>query len=728
MNKKSIRLNIAGFTAAEQQRIEAALAFATKAHEGQFRKSGDPYIIHPIAVAANLIEFQMDVESVMAGLLHDTMEDTGVTLEALASLFGSDVAALVDGVTKVGEVDRIPLDGNTARAQASAENIRKLLLAMAKDVRVIIVKMADRLHNLTTLQYLARDKQLRIARESLEIYSPLADRLGMGALKVRLEDLSFKFLNPEEYERLHGLMAGYGRTTGRYLNRLRKHVATQLEAAGIEVLGVEGRQKHLYSIYRKLQKTGGDLDKLYDLIALRVIVRSESECYKALGILHQEFKPLIYRIKDYIAVPKPNGYRSLHTTVWALDGRITEFQIRTPQMHEEAERGLAAHYHYNMHKGSTDYQARAGAGVVPKKLRWVSELATVGDATGTGKEFVETMRVDLFRDRIFVFSPKGDLYDLPEGATPIDFAFTVHSGLGLRMLGAKVNGRIVSLDTKLANRDMVEVLTRKVAAPNRDWLEYVQTNVAKSAIRSWFRALSREANMASGRQALEAELADYEIRHLDELGPDALARLVEGFHLQDSDSLLAAIGEGTVLAATVVRRMFPAEVVPSDLTAGLDDARPAALAATERVVFEGKVDLPYTLGACCQPVYPQPLVGYITRGKGITVHRQGCGNIPGDRKRLIVCRWESLPGEAKIYLLSIVAANRIGLLRDTTAVFSSERINIIGIHSRDNVDHSEATIEVQAEIHSLDELSSLVGKLRRLPDVLTVKRQLAPPA
>jgi GTP diphosphokinase / guanosine-3',5'-bis(diphosphate) 3'-diphosphatase len=733
MNKKSIQLDITVFDSTEQATIERALAYATKAHMGQFRKSGEPYITHPVSVVKNLLQMGMDSPSVVAGLLHDTVEDTGVSLEDITEHFGAEVAALVDGVTKVGEVDRMPLDSTTARAQASAENIRKLLLAMARDTRVIIIKMADRLHNLSTLEYLSPEKQQRIARESLEIYAPLADRLGMGHLKTQLEDLSFKFLNPAEYDRLSGLMRVYGRSSGRYLNRLKQAVRERLEAAGMRNLDIEGRQKHLYSIYRKLKKTDGDFDKLYDLIAIRVIVPTEQDCYQVLGILHQEFKPLIYRIKDYIAVPKPNGYRSLHTTVFALDGRITEFQIRTPQMHEESEHGLAAHFHYNAIKTTEQYAKRGTVAAVPQKLRWVQDLARIGEQSTSGSEFVETLQADLFGDRIFVFSPKGDLYELPEGSTAIDFAFAIHSDLGLRLQGAIVNGRIAPLDAPLSNRDVVEVLTRKKAAPNRDWVDIAKTNAARSRIRSWFRDQGRAANIIRGHAMLVEELERQGRGRIEDIPHEQMASVVTALHYRDADALYAALGEGAVQLATVVRRLVLPESLRNPGSQQYAEGAPDGSATVgsgkkagssgSKVVFRGALDMAHSLGLCCDPTYPDPLVGYITRGSGVTVHRRGCGNIPEDTARLIGCRWEGEADGLGMYRVQIVANNRIGLLRDLTAVIAEEQINIVGISSEDSTDHTQALVEVRVELAETDELGRLLSRLQRMAEVVSAKGQ-----
>lgn len=473
------------YTQAENDLISRAQAFAAKAHAGQKRKSGDDYIIHPESVAHYLAEWGMDAPTIAAGLLHDVVEDTGVTLDQIEKEFGDNVAKLVDGVTKLGGVKQVEHDDEPTQIQiSSSENIRKLLLAMAKDLRVIMIKLADRTHNLKTLTFLPADKRRRIAQESLEIYAPLADRLGMGQLKAELEDLSFRYTQPEDYQQVKAVMVKLTKETNHYLIRLKRFIADELTKAGVRPLAIEGRQKHLYSVHKKLAKADGDINKIYDLIAVRIVVPEIKDCYQVMGVLHQQFKPLIYRIKDYIAVPKPNGYRSLHTTVFALDGRIIEIQIRTPKMHEEAERGLAAHFYYDTQKTSKQYR-RGQVTTLPAKLQWVNQLAELNQ-TGE-QELLEELKIDLFQDRIFVFTPKGDLFDLPLGSTPIDFAYAVHSDIGNHCMGAKISGRIVPLDHKLENRDVVEILTRKDAHPNRDWLAFCKTADAKNRIRSWLR-------------------------------------------------------------------------------------------------------------------------------------------------------------------------------------------------------------------------------------------------
>ncbi len=719
MNKLSIRYDQSRFLPEQIEAIDRALDEAARAHEGQTRSSGEPYLIHPVAVAETVAEWGLDHESIMAALLHDVVEDTDVTLADLREQFGPKVAELVDGVTKIG-LSALPSrpGPDSTRREASNENLRKLLLATAKDYRVLIIKLADRLHNLRTLEHLSQERRQRIARESLEVFAPLADRLGMGQLKAEMQDLGFKYAQPEDYARLVQLVKVTTRKSAHYLTLLKHDIREFLKEGGIQDADVGGRQKHLYSIYKKLVKVDGDIDKIYDLIAIRIIVPDVAACYHALGLIHQRYKPLIYRIKDYIAVPKPNGYQSLHTTVFARDGHITEIQIRTPQMHEEAERGLAAHFYYDAHKASGAYARGEGAAKLPAKLRWVTHLTNLHQATDGGPEFLEGARLELFTDRIFVFSPKGDLYDLPEGSTALDFAFVVHSDIGLRTLGAKVNGRMVTLNTRLENRDVVDVVTRREPTPNRDWLLFVRTSVAKNRIRSWFRAASRDTNVASGRTALETELKAWRKLRLEDLSPSQLAQTLESLHYRDLEDMLAAIGEGSLTVAQVIRRLFP------------DAARPASVPVvrrpitTGRVLVEGGEPLPYTLAPCCQPVFPQPVVGYITRGSGVTVHALGCSNLPNDVERFVGCRWETLAEvpERLLCRLELVAVNRVGLISDITGTIAKRYLNIGHIKSEPTDSPDQACVSFVIEVPDLFVLADVMRHLEQLPGIFSVKR------
>ena len=713
MLAKTNVFKISAFTPEEQFRILEALDFATAAHKGQKRKSGDPYISHPVAVTEIVIEWGLDEESVIAALLHDTIEDTNVTVEDIEHKFGTPVAELVQGLTKLAIIDSLPgPDANSVRLEASNENLRKLLMATSKDYRTLLIKLADRLHNLRTLEYMPEPARIRIAQESLNVYSPIADRLGMGQLKCEIEDLSFQFIDPMGFKDLKNVVSKTTKAVEKSLDELQKQICIDMKKDGLDIIKIEGRQKHLYSIHKKLIKVSGDISKIYDLIAIRIIVGDVPACYQTLGLLHQRYKPLIYRIKDYIAVPKPNGYRSLHTTVFAANGRIVEIQIRTPEMHSEAEYGLAAHFFYDQHKTSKGYQSGDHAEAVPDRMSWVKEVIQMGATAATGQDNPDINRIELFSDRIFVFSPKGDLYDLPEGATPLDFAFAVHSNVGLRTMGAKINGRMAPLDRPLDNRDVVEILTKREPGPNRDWLGVVHTSAARNRIKAWFRSMSREANIASGKSILDSELKVWGIKRLEEIPERQIYNALDILSIKSLDDLLATVGEGTMTAAQAIRKLVPDAARPEKLKVIM---RPAA---TGKVVFEGEI-LAYTLSVCCSPIYPQKLIGYVTRGSGVTVHRMGCSNMPTDTDRYIRSRWETkADDESKVLChLRIDSVNRVGLLRDVAGVVSDQGFNMGNMRSTDNEeDHSIINFDV--EVPDLFSLPPLLSRLKRIPGIL----------
>lgn len=712
------------FSAAEEARIKQADRFALTHHRGQKRKSGQPYISHPRAVAQYLRTQGADADTIIAGLLHDTVEDTGATIQEVEQIFGADVAMLVDGVTKLGQVDYAPSQGvSHTRHAASVENIRKLLLAMSKDLRVLMIKLADRRHNLITLKYLKPEDRQRIAQESLEVFAPLADRLGMGALKAEIEDLAFQYASPDAYQVVNRLVADNLQQSKGYVEELSGEVTELLRHSHVRMVSIHGRQKHLYSIYRKLTKAQGDISKIYDLVALRIIVPSVSDCYQTLGIIHQAYKPLIYRIKDYIAVPKPNGYRSLHTTVFARGGRIIEIQIRTPEMHQEAEQGLAAHTLYSVHKDSAQYQADTRTSLSAKrarKLSWIQDLAGLTAQNEAGNDLMDRLKVDLFRDRIFVFSPKGDLYDLPEGATPVDFAFAIHSDVGLRTQGAKVNGKISPLDRPLGNRDMVEIITRRQPGPNRQWLNFVKTTTARSRIKSWFRNESREANISSGRQLLEQELAGWGYKKMDDVGQSAISHTLDQLNLKELDGLLAAIGEGSISTVAVRRRLVP-ESRPHKQR---PTTRSSSGITTGRAQVVGAPELPCVLATCCQPAPPAKIVGYITRGSGITVHVASCNNIPSEPDRVLDCRWETINNDvtSPAHTLLLRCHNRVGLVHDITGVVSAHRFNIVKIATEDKPgDPTQAVLNLKIEESRDYMMSDLTRELEQRSDVIEVK-------
>ncbi len=716
MNKLRIQYDDSRFEPAENDLIGRALKYAVSSHGDQKRASGGPFVAHPIAVAEIVAQWGLDSEAVAAALLHDVVEDTEVTAEQIEKEFGSKVAELVSGVTKLrlSSSPRPALD--SARLDANNENLRRLLLATTKDFRVILIKLADRLHNTRTLGALPEEKRTRIAWESLQVYAPLADRLGMGQLKGELEDVSFANAQPEEYENLRAQVEEVTQNSASYLTGLKRAIGRHLKDAGVEMIKIEARQKHYYSIYKKLVKTQGNIDKIYDLVAVRIIVPDVAACYQTLGILHQNYKPLIYRIKDYIAVPKPNGYQSLHTTVFGEEGRISEIQIRTPEMHEAAEFGVAAHFLYDEHKTTAAYAKRGTAVATRANLKWVTQLASMQQQAQNGQEFVDGAKLELFGDRIFVFSPKGDLYELPEGATSLDFAFAVHSDLGLKALGAKVNGRLLPLDTQLENRDVVDIIKRREAAPTRDWLNMVVTTHAKSRIRSWFRAASHDVNVASGKSAIETELQTWGIKRLEDVPKRTMTEAIDGLHLRSQEDLFAQVGEGSLGLLAVIRRLVPEAPKPKSVEVVKHTA------PTGRVLVEGS-HLPHTLAVCCNPVYPQPLLGYVTRGKGVTVHALDCRNIPTDVERYTSCRWETAEGaELLACRLLVEGRRRIGLMMDIAGTVARQNLNMGNIVSKLDEDTQISIIEFTVEVPDLFVLSRLRRELERLQSVERVRR------
>ena len=566
--------------------LTKACDFAGKAHDGQKRATGDPYIVHPLAVAHILADLGIEFHTIIAALLHDTVEDTSISLDEIEKQFGRDIRNLVNGVTKLSEIEfsrQYQLESLTERQEMEVENFRKFFLAIAEDLRVVLIKLADRLHNLETLSAKPIASQKRVAQETLEIYAPLADRLGIGQLKVDMEDLAFRYFMPDEYQKVRLLLSEKIEDRKKYVNLLKKSLYRLLTKNQINVIKIEGRAKHFYSIYKKLKKSDGDIDKIYDLMAIRIIVPEESDCYKVLGVIHQQYKPLIYRIKDYIAVPKPNGYKSLHTTVFGLDGKITEIQIRTAKMEEEAERGIAAHWYYSEKKGLRAALKRILMPAPEKELTWIKQLQEwQKEIKGPPDEFFQSLKIDFFKDRIFVFTPRGDVINLPDGATPIDFAYNIHSEIGHHCQGALVDDKLVSLDTPLTNGQVVEIITNKLQKPSRDWLKFAKTNLAKSRVKQWL-----------ARYAAEP-ITETEIKK--EVPKPA---------------------EAPKILAKSPSQKFIIEV-------------------------EGDYKIPTALAKCCQPQPGDPVKGYITLNQKITVHRADCSNLSRlkDQKRFVHVAWK----------------------------------------------------------------------------------------
>jgi GTP pyrophosphokinase len=698
----------------DRARLERVYEFAERAHAGQLRRSGDPYITHPLSVALTVARMGLDQTTVEAALLHDVVEDTDVPLTQIRHEFGDDVAMLVDGVTKLGQLDF------EVKQERYVENLRKMFLAMAKDIRVVILKLADRLHNMETLDALPEEDRRRIAKETLDIFAPLADRLGMGELKAQLEDLAFRQINPKEFSRIEVDLSKVLKERDVYVEQVKAVIAEQLRSAGIRA-EIEGRPKHIYSISKKLSKTGGDLSKIYDLLAIRIIVWRPEECYKALGIIHANFKPLIYRIKDYIAVPKPNGYQSLHTTVFGPDGVIMEIQIRTAGMHQEAERGVAAHFHYDEQKSTSGYAERAASFAPTKKLGWVTQLMDWQKEIAPGsQDFVEGLKIDVFRDRIFCFTPKGDVYDLPEGATPVDFAYAVHSDVGNTCVGALVGGKMVPLDTRLSNRDIVEILTQKSQTPRRDWLNFVKTASARNRIRAYFKTLDRTKNIEAGRAELDTELAKFGKSRSDKLTKQQIRGLLDTYSFAELDDVFAQVGEGQITPIQVLRRLFTREELGLiKVSAARSTAARGHSTPSSGITVAGEEGVATQIALCCKPLPGQPVVGVITRRHTITIHRADCSTVERiPAERVLPAEWSA--GQTHLAQLLVDADDRVGLIRDVSSAVAELGLNLSGVRS--NEQGGLVALNFSVEIEGIERLDGLMRRLQRIPGVKTVRQ------
>ncbi len=695
--------------------VRDAFEFAARAHDGQLRGTGEPYVQHPLETALVLAELQMDRATICAGLLHDVPEDTSFKLEQVEERFGQEVAKLVDGVTKLSRIQWQTLE------EQQAENLRKMFLAMAEDIRVVIIKLCDRLHNVRTLDGKAPESRKRIARETLEIYSPLAHRLGIWQLKWKLEDGAFFHLEPEKYQGLKRLLAETRQARERHIAEAIDLLTAELRKHGLEPT-VTGRPKHLYSIYNKMLRTGRSFDQLYDLLAIRVQVGTLAECYAALGTVHSIWKPVPGQFDDYIAMPKGNMYQSLHTAVIGPGGRFMEVQIRTHEMHQVAEHGIAAHWRYK--------EGSQGDPAFEAKLAWLRQLMAWQQELSSATEFVESVKMDVFQDQVYVFTPKGAIKDLPAGATPLDFAYRIHTDVGHRCIGARVNGKLVPLDYQLKNGDIVEILTSKGAhGPSRDWLTLVQTAHAREKIRQWFKQQQRAANIARGKEALDKELKRLGLGGLGVLSDEKLTDVAEALHQPSVDLLLAALGYGGVGIQTVVSRLglrAPAEVqfpeLPPD---GQATPTPASTGSTGAVSVLGVGDLLTRMATCCKPVPGDEIIGYITRGKGVSVHRRDCKNVRAEDEpeRLVQVDWARTGVQSYPVTIRVEAYDREGLLRDVATVVTEEKLNITGA-TVDVNKNGVATILTSVELASLQQLSRLLSKIEKIKDVTAASRDV----
>ena len=685
-----------------------AFDLAIVAHEGQRRGSGEPYVTHPIATAQILAELGIDPVAICAALLHDVPEDTDYGLTDIEERFGAEVMQLVDGVTKLSRFS------THSHEQQQAENIRKMLLAMAQDIRVVLIKLADRLHNMRTLHGLPPEKQQRIARQTMEIYAPLAERLGIWQMKWELEDLAFKALEPERFRELARLLDT--RRAGResHIDKAIAALRPLLQEAGIKA-DLEGRPKHIHSIYKKMERKGADFSEIYDVYAIRILVDEVRDCYAALGIVHSLWRPIPGQFDDYIAVPKNNLYQSLHTAVIALNGKPLEIQIRTWKMHQVSEVGIAAHWRYKEGtKSDREYDA---------KLAWLRQLLDwqrdVSDAT----EFVEGIKLDIFQDQVFVFTPKGDIKDLPAGATPLDFAYRIHTDVGHRTIGAKVNNRLVPLDTRLKNGDIVEVVTTKGEhGPSRDWMNVVKTSHAREKIRQWFKRKDRDENIVHGRESLERELRRLARTSISAVGAERIGEVARQFNHDTLDDFYAAVGYGAISAQSVVMRLGVVDDTHGTLPSV---APPQQVARAGGVRVKGVGDLLVRFAKCCTPIPGDPIGGFITRGKGVTVHLQTCPTMVNEREvsRLIEVEWDAAPTQTYPIAIRVEAYDRTGLLSDITQVVAENKVNILAAHVGVTPDHT-AVVTATLQVASVSQLARVMSRIETLKDVITVQRDL----
>ena len=694
--------------------IRRAYQFALKAHADQKRVSGDSYITHPLGVACILAELELDLVTILTGLLHDVIEDTPVTVDEIEQEFGSEVANLVDGVTKLSRMEF------RSKEEQQAETWRKMFVAMARDIRVILVKLADRTHNMRTLHYLPGYKQLETARETLEIYAPLAHRLGIYKIKWELEDLAFRYLNNKDYYYLVEKLAKKRGEREAYINNAITDLSASIKEAGIEA-EIKGRPKHIYSIYNKMKEQEKDFNEIYDLTALRVLVDSVRDCYATLGVVHTLWRPIPGHFNDYIAMPKPNMYQSLHTTVVCGKNELLEVQIRTREMHRTSEYGIAAHWRYK-EKVKDDREFE-------EKLSWLRQLLEWQQDLKDAHEFMEHLRIDLFSNEVFVFTPRGDVIDLPIGSTPLDFAYRIHTDVGSRCVGAKINGRIVPLDTNLKTGDMVDIITSKQGTPSRDWLKMVVSSGAKNKIRNWFKKERREENIAKGRDSLEREIRRLRLEPHHLLKETLLEEVGRRYNLLTADDVYAALGYGGVSTHQVLTRLqdeynkkFGKEEkdeAPLTLKSWKEPAR-----STGGVKIQGIDDLLVRFSRCCNPLPGDEITGFITRGRGISIHRRDCPNITStyrEKERLLDVQWESQGDASYPVELEVTAVDRPNLLSDVVQAVSEHKVNITNVNARTTRDGIVA-IHLTFVVTDLEHLEFIINKIKKVRDVFTVGR------
>lgn len=713
--------------------IEKAYKVAYDAHKDQVRKSGEPYIIHPLCVAIILADLELDKETIVAGLLHDVVEDTIMTDEEIKKEFGEDVALLVDGVTKLQQLQYT--SGTGDKEDLQAENLRKMFLAMAKDIRVILIKLADRLHNMRTLKHMAPDKQQRIARETLDIYAPIAQRLGISKIKVELDDLSLKYLEPEVYYDLVDKISVRKSIREKYIQTIVNEVSEHIEKAGIKAK-IDGRVKHFFSIYKKMKNQSKTIDQIYDLFAVRIIVGNVRDCYAALGVIHEMYKPIPGRFKDYIAMPKANMYQSLHTTLIGTSGQPFEIQIRTYEMHKAAEFGIAAHWKY---KEASD--GKKVAAQEEEKISWLRQILEWQKDMSDNKEFMNLLKsdLDLFADNVYCFTPTGEVKNLPAGSTPIDFAYSVHSAVGNKMIGARVNGKLVSIDYVIKNGDRLEIITSQNSkGPSRDWLNIVKSSQAKNKINQWFKNELKEDNIIKGKELFGAYFKAKALDSISLMKPEYMEAVMKKYGFKDWDSVLAAVGHGGLKEGQIINRMqelydrdHPKILTDAQVMDAVEDSSAKRMTAKSKggITVKGIHDVAVRFSKCCGPVPGDEIVGFITRGRGISIHRTDCINVINlpeiERARLIEADWEQeaeLGGGQKYPAeITIYAKNRSGLLADISKTLTEKNIDILSVNTRTSK-QGIATMAVAFEISSREELQQVIDKIRMIESVIDIER------
>ncbi len=719
--------------------IEKAYQRAYDAHKDQVRKSGEPYIIHPLCVAIILADLEMDKETIAAGLLHDVVEDTIMTDEEICEEFGADVALLVDGVTKLQQL-QLPEGGEDKRndrLEMQAENLRKMFLAMAKDIRVILIKLADRLHNMRTLKYQKPESQQRIARETIEIYAPIAQRLGISKIKVELDDLSLKYLEPEAYYDLVEKIAVRRSAREKYIQTIVDEISEHIVNAGIKAQ-IDGRVKHFFSIYKKMKNQDKSIDQIYDLFAVRIIVDSVKDCYAALGVIHEMYKPIPGRFKDYIAMPKSNMYQSLHTTLIGISGQPFEIQIRTYEMHKAAEYGIAAHWKYK--EASDGKQVET---TEEEKLQWLRQILEWQRDMSDNREFMNLLKsdLDLFSDSVYCFTPTGDVKNLPAGSTPIDFAYSIHSAVGNKMIGARVNGRLVTIDYEIKNGDRIEIMTSQNSkGPSRDWLNVVKSTQAKNKIHQWFKSEFKVENIVRGKELLTNYCRMRSINIHEIMKNEYMDAIMKKYGFRDWDSVLAAVGHGGLKEGQIINKLVEAHekgtkknLSDHDILANINEnnntENPVRIRSKSGITVKGIDDVAVRFSKCCSPLPGDEIVGFVTRGRGVSIHRTDCVNIinlvESERERLIDAEWqqsaENIVNEKYLAEIKIFAENRNGLLADLSRTMTEKKIDITALNIRVNK-QGMAIMSMSFEISNRNELIHIIDKIRGIESVIDIER------